>query len=81
MAQITISINDNDVSRVLDAFETKFGYQSQVPDGDGNPIPNPESRVQFAKRMLAVEIKRIVKREEARAAADIAAAATEPDVS
>ena len=61
MAQFTITIADEDVSRVITALCKNYGYQSDIPNPDFDPsltvntipatIPNPESSAQFANRM------------------------------
>ena len=61
MAQFTITIADEDVSRVITALCKNYGYQSDIPNPDFDPsltvntipatIPNPESSSQFANRM------------------------------
>ena len=68
MANITITIPDNYVQDVLDAFAYIYRYQEMIEDPDGVPgppdgeipkIPNPESKAAFAKRMNANYIKEI----------------------
>lgn len=80
----TISIPDDQRSRVLDAFSARYGYTSEVPDGNGGMIPNPETRGQFAKRMLSDYVKTVVREAEidsaSRTAAASAAAAEPPEV-
>lgn len=64
MADISITVPDSVVTRVLDAFASRFGYAT-------NKNAN-ETRAQFAKRMLAGMVKQIVVAEEANAAANTA---------
>ncbi len=68
MASITITIPDPVVSDVLDAYAAKYARPDQIIDPawidpeDGSPpdmIANPESKVAFAKRMIAQEIKKV----------------------
>jgi hypothetical protein len=71
MAQIAITIPDNKMQAVLDAFAVRFGYEAQIfnpafdqdlpEDPQTNPltIPNPENKAQFAKRMLITQIRKI----------------------
>lgn len=53
---VTISrtLTNSQAARLVDAYCGKYEYQSTVPDPN-NPdltIPNPETRAQFAERML-----------------------------
>lgn len=50
---IKVTIPDKHEVRVLKGFCYHHGYPDVVADADGNPIPNPETRRQFAKRKLA----------------------------
>jgi hypothetical protein len=73
MADITITINDAHVTRVVDAFAIFYDY---INEGQED-----ETKAQFAKRMLAWHAKLITKRIEkkiAREAAD--SGVTEPDI-
>lgn len=79
--QITIQIPDDQRHRILDSFCSKYGYSESVDDGQGGQIPNPETKVQFTKRMVIAHVQEVVKAveiEEARNAAAQAAAATPP---
>jgi hypothetical protein len=51
MASISITIPDNKVNDVLDAFATTFGWRSSQLDG---------TKAEFAKRMLMNYIREIV---------------------
>ena len=68
MANITITIQDNQLQRVLDGIANDNNYQSTIPDAEGNPIPNPETKTQFAKRMVIARIKGMVLGGERKAA-------------
>lgn len=52
MAQITITIPDEILQRVLDGIAGQHGYQTMIEQPEGEPIPNPETKAQFAKRMM-----------------------------
>lgn len=58
MASININIPDEQVQRVLDAFAHRYGWQAQLMESPGVFIPNPESKVAFAKRQVAAWIRR-----------------------
>lgn len=62
MAQISITIPDEHVTRVLDAFASRFRYDQNKLEGETKP--------QFAKRMLAEQIRLITLREERAAHVD-----------
>ena len=57
MAEIKINIPDQFVGRVLDAYSTWYGYESNKKEG--------ESKAAFAKRMIVTDqIKGFVQRHE-----------------
>lgn len=85
MASITLTINDAFATRVLDGFCGHHGYQATIPgppDISGNPttIPNPETKMQFMKRLLYAMIKRDVASYESDVARAAAAAAAGTDI-
>lgn len=68
MASISVTIPDAVLPRVLNAFASRYGYLATLTNADDQPVANPETKAQFAKRMLAEHIKRVVREEEAIAA-------------
>jgi hypothetical protein len=56
MATISITIKDSQLTRTVDAICGSFGYNGTLEDG----TDNPETKAQFAKRMLASYIKSTV---------------------
>lgn len=66
MAQITITVPDAALPRVLAAFATAYGYQATLPDGTANP----QTQAQFAKQKLADHVKAVVTTHEANKAAE-----------
>ena len=58
MATMTITIPDGRVAALLDAFALQYGYQETIEDGD-DVIPNPISKVQFAKEQISRFIKSV----------------------
>jgi hypothetical protein len=76
MATITITIADADLSRVVDDICGLFGYQAFIPQFIGPPLPNPETKNQFAKRMVVQDVKSWCKtweQQQAKAAAEVTA--------
>jgi len=67
MAQITINIPNGVVSRVEDAFATKFKYTGFLADGT-----TPQTKAEFAKAQLVKYITNIVKIQESQDAATAA---------
>lgn len=67
MANISITIPDEYVQRVLEGMAGQLGYQPTI---DGQP--NPETRAQFCKRQVAVFVKNCVRSYEANIAAEAA---------
>lgn len=77
---------------VVDAFALRYGYQAQIPDPTWVPpdplpedppdhplIPNPESKVQFAKRMVRQFIVETYRTEQVKKAANEAASTAGQD--
>jgi len=42
---------------MLNHYVSHFGYQENIDEGTGELVPNPESKKQFANRMLKEHIK------------------------
>lgn len=90
MASITLTIPDSEAARVLDGFAAYHRYEATVDNPDYDPkaegssptIPNPETKIQFAKKMIIEFIKGSVAAEEEKAALKVArgAAPAEPDI-
>jgi hypothetical protein len=59
MANITISIPDAAMPRIVDAFTKQFGYMDTIPDpaNPGQTIPNTETKNQFVQKMIRNHIK------------------------
>lgn len=51
MATFTKKIPYELVNEVIEAYAYNYNYQDKINDGNGNLIDNPESKVEFAKRM------------------------------
>jgi len=69
MATITFNLPDPALPRLVDAICAKFGYRSTLEGG----APNPETRGQFALRIVRETMKGWVKEYEATNAAQNAA--------
>lgn len=63
-----------DLTRAVDAFAARFGYQTTVPNGSGGQMANPENKNAFAKRQVAIWIKSVVAEYEANVAMESARA-------
>jgi hypothetical protein len=50
MATINFDNQDAKDNATLDALALSFGWTATVPDGNGQPIPNPETKAQFARK-------------------------------
>ena len=72
MAQVTLTIANADVDRVLNALG---GYQDLI---DGQP--NPQTKSQFAQEKIITWLKNRVKNHEANVAAEVARAAANVQV-
>lgn len=62
MAQITLTIPDALLARVLDAFATTYGY-----------TPGNGTKAQFARQQLATHIRGVVRSYEVQRASELAA--------
>jgi len=74
MASITLTIPDPIAVRVLNGFAYSTGYQDTV-FVDGVEEPNPESKINYSKRILGEWIKKQVVAYEVSAATTAAAEA------
>lgn len=68
--QITLTIDEAEKSRVIDAFVTAFNYQDEIddPEKPGETIPNPESKAEMVDRETARYVKDVVRAQEKRIA-------------
>lgn len=62
MAVISITIPDAQINRVVDGVCLAYNYQATIGGS-----PNPETKAQFAKRMLIERLKQMVMQGEMRA--------------
>lgn len=74
MANIALTIPDASLTRVVNGICAYHGYTDLIEDVDGSMIPNPETKSQFAKRMLVTSVKNWLKNIEGEQAAAIARA-------
>ena len=72
---LTINLPTNtDVVRLVDAYADQFSYQTEVAD-PGDPlalIPNPETKKNFARRIILEGVKAVLAASEAKADAETA---------
>lgn len=86
MATIVLTVPDAQQNRLVNGIAGQYGYQVTVPAPNplDPPVPNPETKGQFAKRMMLKWAKDSVKAYEATQAAnasrDAAAAAAETEI-
>jgi hypothetical protein len=82
MANITISVPDAAMPRVVDAFTKQYNYQDTIPDpaNIGQTLPNPETKAQFTQRMIRTHIKDTVAMYEGMAANQTAAQKARDDI-
>lgn len=92
MAAFSIEIADSDISRVIDAVCANYNRPEQVENPDFSPdeevsdtnpdmIENPETKNQFANRMVRKFLSDHVAAHEVRVAKEAAAAAANTTVS
>lgn len=79
MASITITIPNPVLTRVIDGVALGHGWKPLVDDGNGNQIPNPETKTDYAKRIIKEYVKKSVIRHEAGLAEKAAKVAAEAD--
>ena len=73
MATVSFTIPDAVMPRVTDAFVAVYGYSSTLPNGD----PNPETQVQFARRMVREYVRNVLAAFEAGSAGETASVAAD----
>lgn len=61
---ITFTIPDAQATRVINGIAENENYQASIFDANRNKIPNPETKQQFAKRILIEMIKIMVRNGE-----------------
>jgi hypothetical protein len=59
--QEAVNLTTQQKLKMLDDYASYFGYSDTLEDGDGNTIPNPETKKEFANRMIEKHIRDIVK--------------------
>lgn len=74
MATLVLTIPDAQLTRVVDGIAGQYNYQTMVPGATplDPPVTNPETKNQFAKRMMIKWAKETVKAWEASQAANAA---------
>lgn len=75
MAEVSITIPNGQLQRVLNGFAVSYGYQDVI---EGQP--NPQTKAQFLKATVIKIIKDAVKSAEAQTAASAARDAVHQDV-
>lgn len=76
MPDIVFSLSAAHLTRLIDAAAAVYGYEPRLEDGR----PNPETKAQFAKRMIAQRLKDLVRNHEDEQARRAVSAAPEIEV-
>ena len=69
MAALNFTIPDTKIELLKSAFAEMYGYQTEIDDGNGTLIPNPQTVVEFSKEQILNHMKKIVREYERRTAA------------
>ncbi len=78
---ITLTIPDPVATRVILGYSASRGYSPTIFDPEtGATSPNPETRAQYAKRMLIAHVIQAVKQYETQLADQAAAQAVDTDI-
>lgn len=59
MVKITFEFPDESLNQLVSDFCERYGYQDEIEDADGNPIPNPQSRVNFVASKIISDAKAV----------------------
>ena len=74
MATITFDAQNAKDNQTIDAIAALYNYQTQITDQNGQLIPNPENKTQFARRHTKKWFREIRKAYVVNLAADTARA-------
>lgn len=82
MAVINLTVPDGQLARLVNGIAGQYGYQATMPAPNplDPPVPNPETKGQFAKRMMLKWAKESVKAWEATQSANTARDTASADV-
>lgn len=70
--KITLDIPDTFADRVIAAISDTYGYQETIRDEEGNEMPNPQTRAQFARSQVLRFLKETTVAYEANREASLA---------
>lgn len=79
MAEITFTIPNAVLNRVVNNASITWGYQETIRSDEGS-IPNPQTKAQFVKAHMINYLMSAVKQAEADTAAATARATTESEI-
>lgn len=70
MATVSITIPNNEVERIENAFAAAYGYQETIQDVNNPEVltPNPTTKTQFTRQQIIRYIKNVVRDQEKRQA-------------
>lgn len=67
-----VTVPDAQATAILDDFVAYHGYQATIKDAEGNDIPNPQTKAQFAKAKVVSFVRESIKSFRANASANSA---------
>lgn len=72
MSTIRVTVPDEIIHRIHDAFASQYGRPDEIPDDDnpGAMVPNPETKEQFTERMVARFVEEVTHAYETNKAAE-----------
>lgn len=72
MATIQVTTPNDQLARAVTALTNLYGYKETITDAEGNEVPNPQTKNDFARQQVARFIKEAVKQYEAEEARRLA---------
>lgn len=61
MAILKYFVENSELDTLAEAFALRYGYVDTIQDGNGQPIPNPATKMEFANKAIAAMIDEVVK--------------------
>lgn len=58
MAKVTFEFHDESLNQIVTDYCEMFGYRSEIENEEGEPIPNPQSPIDFATNRIITDAKR-----------------------
>ena len=57
MAKVTFELPQESLDQIVNDYGQMFGYHDTIEDAEGNPIPNPQSKLEFASNRIIQDVK------------------------